>query len=205
MSKLLSRLPKKIRSQKAFTLIELMVVVAIIGILAAIAIPNYQKYQARAKQSEAKIGLAAVYTALRSFFIENSTYTYCLNQVGALPDTANSKRFYGMGFDNTVTIATASCGSAGGTVQCGFFTFNPDGSGAGAQCANTDGYSLPNNKSNVATTLPTDNTVAAWPAAVLTTATFTVGGIGSISTSTTDFDAWTMDHNKALLNTAPNL
>ncbi len=51
---------------RGFTLIELMIVVAIIGILAAIAIPNFMKFQARARQSEAKANLKAVFTSIKS-------------------------------------------------------------------------------------------------------------------------------------------
>ena len=63
---------------KGFTLIELMIVVAIIGILAAIAIPNFSKFQARAKQSEAKANLKAIYTAKQTNFGAEDTFV-CSN------------------------------------------------------------------------------------------------------------------------------
>jgi prepilin-type N-terminal cleavage/methylation domain-containing protein len=56
----------KIRTAKGFTLIELMIVVAIIGILAAIAIPNFIRFQARARQSEANTNLKSLFTGLRT-------------------------------------------------------------------------------------------------------------------------------------------
>ena len=60
--------------KNAFTLIELMIVVAIIGILAAIAIPNFVKFQCRSKQSEAKGNLKALYVSEESYRAENDTY-----------------------------------------------------------------------------------------------------------------------------------
>ena len=53
----------KLNNQSGFTLVELMIVVAIIGVLSAVAVPNFKKYQAKAKSSEAKVQLAAAYTA----------------------------------------------------------------------------------------------------------------------------------------------
>ena len=54
---------KQIRNSKGFTLIELMIVVAIVGVLAAIAIPNFLNYQAKARQTEAKTNLGAIFTS----------------------------------------------------------------------------------------------------------------------------------------------
>lgn len=54
-------------ARKGFTLIELMIVVAIIGILAAIAIPNFIRYQLKSKQSEAKTVLGGIKTSQEAF------------------------------------------------------------------------------------------------------------------------------------------
>jgi type IV pilus assembly protein PilA len=62
------------KSRKGFTLIELMIVVAIIGILAAIAIPNFLRFQLKAKSSEGKVNIAAVRTTETSYHAELGVY-----------------------------------------------------------------------------------------------------------------------------------
>ena len=66
---------KKLHVRKGgFTLIELMIVVAIIGILAAIAIPNFLRFQLKAKTSEGKTNLAAIRTSEQSYYSEYGRY-----------------------------------------------------------------------------------------------------------------------------------
>ena len=79
---MLSKLRKSMKNQKGFTLIELMIVVAIIGILAAIAIPNFLKYQLKAKTAEAKTNLGSVRTLQESYRAEKDTYLLCTSSPG---------------------------------------------------------------------------------------------------------------------------
>jgi type IV pilus assembly protein PilA len=83
---MLNRLMKK---KGGFTLIELMIVVAIIGILAAIAIPNFIRFQARSKQSEAKTNLKAIFTAQKAYFGEKDKYVENFKVIGFDPEAGN--------------------------------------------------------------------------------------------------------------------
>lgn len=66
----------KLRNRKGFTLIELLIVVAIIGILAAIAIPQFSAYRAKAYNSAATSDLKNSKTSLESYYADNQTYPH---------------------------------------------------------------------------------------------------------------------------------
>lgn len=174
----------QVKNQKGFTLIELMIVVAIVGILAAIAIPNFLTYQARARQGEARVNLGAIFTSEVSYFGDNNEFTTDLLAVGWQP-TGSPRFLYGFATDaptpggtgpgvagrNTSTLLRAAIIAAGGTPQ---FIATAAIDSAGAPYALAD-----------------------LPASTAAVATFTAGAVGNVDTDATD-DQQTMTNARTI-------
>ncbi len=77
------------KKMRGVTLMELMIVVVIIGILTAIAYPNYRQYAARAKRNEAKSELLQISTLQERFYLQNNTYTTDMTNLG-YPSASNN-------------------------------------------------------------------------------------------------------------------
>jgi type IV pilus assembly protein PilA len=95
---------KSLKRQDGFTLVELMVVVAIIGLLSGVAIPNFKKYQSKAKVSEAKLQLSAVYIAQQSFYSDFNMYGHCLTYMGFDPNLEKANRYYSIGIQTPIEV-----------------------------------------------------------------------------------------------------
>jgi type IV pilus assembly protein PilA len=203
---------KKVRNKQGFTLIELMATVAIIGVLAAIAIPNYLKYQRKARQAEAKILLGSAFLSEKAINQDQHSYTGCVVQAGFGSDATNNFYAVGFGSNGVSTSLSTNCGpytGSGGTNQsadavCNYFSWKAiQGSpvkwaGVSTCALGTAGNSF----ISASQSLQTAPTVATLDNATnktgVTFNTFTLGAAGSISDGVNSLDMWQIDYNKTI-------
>lgn len=128
------------KMQKGFTLIELMIVVAIIGILAAIAIPAYQDYTTRAKVSEAVNALAPAKTSVGEFFISQGSMP-ADNTAAGFSGTILTKYVRTVGYTRTSAtvgqLRVGISGTVGGGTTAGE-TVLMNGTGVAGQAVDWD-------------------------------------------------------------------
>ncbi|MEO7164436.1 MAG: type II secretion system protein [Bdellovibrionia bacterium] len=200
-------------SHEGFTLVELMVVVAIIGVLAAVAVPNFQRFQAKARQIEAKSGLSAIQSLELAFATDAGTFTGCFMGIGYVNN--NSSRYYVMGFANNI-INAPLCGAAGnfgcnylfstsGTVPV-FCNINgvPNAGPTSFGGAYTSSQISATTKSGSAAgpadaQLNAASTGTTGVATYVSSSQFTLGAVGSISNNS-NYDVWHISETGGLVN-----
>lgn len=180
---------KIMTSQKGFSLIELMIVVAIIGILASIAIPNYQRFQAKARQSEARSQLAAVFTAEKAFLAEWNQYFGDLAEVGYVPegDLRYNVGFSANGGIQTPANYTGALGGGANPVANNLATRTMCGTAAAPNCRDIS-----------------DAAAALNGAAVPALTTFIASAVGNVDTDA-GIDEWRVNQAKLFSNDTPDL
>ena len=181
----------KLNNQRGFSLVELMVVVAIIGVLAAIAVPNISKYIAKARQSEAKTNLSSLYTSEKAFYAEYTAYDTRFDAIGYSPE---GQLRYNVGFSANHFNAGAGNGYNGGGTAAFFNTV----AYCGAAGALTRGCTILNGATGAAPdaitgSLATVNTFTASSAAII------MNGNPAVA------DRWAITHEKILSNTTSGI
>lgn len=136
------------RKQSGVTLLELMTVVIIVGVLAAVAIPSYRRYTMRAQRSDATAALLRIAAAQEKFYLQNNTYTTTVGAGGLnLGGTTSEHGWYNLtiaapaGFTiATAYTATATAAAAQGQFKdtdCRTFTIRETGERGAANSGGT--------------------------------------------------------------------
>jgi type IV pilus assembly protein PilA len=129
------------KMQQGFTLIELMIVVAIVGILAAIALPQYQDYTIRTKVSEAAILADGAKTAVAEYYNSNAAWPADNAAAGLSPAASITGKYVSQVEVGAAGLITATLNSSAGTT--GTFTLTPVVSGGSITWDYKTGSTIP--------------------------------------------------------------
>lgn len=178
------------KTNKGFSLVELMIVVAIIGILSAVAIPNFTRFQVKARQAEARADLSAIYLAQKAFKHEWQQYYDDFIETGYSPEGSfRYEHGFTAGVNSPVNytgmIGAMAAATRPSTAMCGtapaVADFDPN-----APVVNCS-----------VDRAPTSGAPAALAAATLTTDTFVAAAVGNID-SDTESDSWSINDSKSI-------
>jgi prepilin-type N-terminal cleavage/methylation domain-containing protein len=103
------------KGERGFTLIELMVVVAVVGILSSVSLPLFKQYQAKARSAEGKLILSMIFKTQQSWYAQYDIYTDCLSEMGI---TKPNSHFYSYGFAAASAITENASVSMGAPTSC---------------------------------------------------------------------------------------
>lgn len=183
-------------NRSGFTVLELLIVVAMVGILSAIALPNYAVFTSRARQTEAKLFLATVFNMQKTHAVEYSSYSACYREMGI--DREGTVFYYTLAFGADPFISI-TCGP-NGNLTC-YMTGYQGSTGVPCPEDGTSSTYLANAKG--IGVLPVLINVT--PYTLITQGAFTQAVAGNISTRTPAYDRWQINERKFLWNHSPNL
>ena len=118
----------QLQQQQGFTLVELLVVVVLVAIMAAIAVPSYQNSVLKSKRTDGKLALSQAASLMEQYYLDNKTYTTDLTLLGYSSSPANSDEGH---YQIKVEAATASCPIA----TCFLLSAAPQGKQTDDTCA----------------------------------------------------------------------